>query len=203
MVAATQTTLSEKFIIECCQTIFKNWIFMDQGFVLKNFYPHKQKLLLLDREHGAIEVVIQKQLNPKKFSIGALLNYHLEERQPLSWANNINIIDMPFAWAREDILFLHHLLEIIQHFAPLEQPQPHLYALLAGLYSNPVRSSAIFKKQLLAQLFLMLGLPSVESPAPHTLSTAELDIWLIRCVQEHPYHELFKTVHFLAPDQPS
>ena len=170
---------------------------MNQGFVLKNFYPLKQKLLLLDSELGAIEAVVTGQHITQRLSVGALLTYQLEERHPLPWVSAINIIDMPFAWAREDILFLHHLLEIIQHFAPLGQPQPHIYTLLTGLYDNPVRSSQIFKKQLLAQLFLMFGLPSVESPQPHTLSPAELDIWLTRCVQEHPYHGLFKTVHFL------
>lgn len=171
---------------------------MNQGFVLKNFYPLKQKLLLLDSELGAIEAVVMGQNISQRLSVGSLLAYQIEERQPLPWVSAINIIDMPFAWAREDILFLHHLLEIIQHFAPLGQTQPHIYHLLTGLYANEVRSSQQYKKQILAQLFLMLGLPSVESPQPHTLTPAELDIWLIRCVQEHPYHGLFKTVHFLA-----
>lgn len=172
---------------------------MDQGFVLKNFFPSKQKLLILDREQGTLEAVVMNQaLSTQRLRVGTLIAYHLEERQPLPWLHAINILDMPFAWAREDILFLHHVLEIIQQFAPPAQPQPHAFTLLTNLYNNPVRSSALFKKQLLAQLFLMFGLPSHDGPQPHTLSSEELDLWLLRCVQEHPYHELFKTMHFLA-----
>ncbi len=171
---------------------------MDQGFVLKNFYPSKQKLLLLDHQHGCIEAVVMNQASTiHRLCTGSLIAYHLEERQSLPWANAINILDMPFAWAREDILFLHHVLEIVQQFSAPGQTQPHIFALLTSLYSNPVRSSRLFKKQLLAQLFLIFGLPSTERPQPHTLNSAELDIWLMQCLSEHPYYELFKTTHFL------
>lgn len=188
------------------------------GIVLKNCAPQKQKYLVLDRERGVIELVPPGTLT-NVLCNGALLSYHITAFKRCFMATRIDQLDVPFEWARHDILFLHHVLELVCFFLPAHLANAAVFCHLKQLYE--VRQSPLlYKKLFIAQLFLLLGM-GVESPFfqsgqlhkavgglcnpgleqyPDLQSIAavesELDSWLLACVADHPQAAHLQTLRF-------
>ena len=124
---------------------------------------------------------------------------------------------MPFALAQEDILFLHHVLEICYYFMPIKSYNPTIFSLLHVLYmSDGWLHTMAVKKFFLLKLFVLLGFTQdkkFRTPSFHRLVTAPFaqmlsgDIdsydeetvneWLRLCVASHPIADKFKTTYFL------
>lgn len=136
-----------------------------RGIVLKSYLPRKHKYLLLDREQGAIEVVAISQEQSQRLCNGAIVAYHAREQRSIFVLQSVDILAVPFAWARHDILFLHHLLEITSFFVRPGNPAPEIFDLLQIVYKSSLRSSKLFKKLVVARFFLSLG------------SWPETDLW--------------------------
>lgn len=186
----------------------------NKAIVLKTYLPQKYKLSLLDWHLGKIMGV------PNRVDIGhgALIEYHLREQNGFYFMHGINIIDLPFALAKEDILFVHHVLELCYFFVPLGGEVPRLFDLIMILYDA---SNALIhdnaKKLFLFKLFSCLGLypedPKFRTPYFHQLAGSSIDMitiqpldlvieqaldeWLLSCIALHPCTHNFKTVHFL------
>ena len=84
------------------------------GIILKTFFPKKMKMVLLDEQMGKIEGVPPSD----QFACGALLTYYAHQRGKIYFLHRIDLIDMPLTLAKDDILFLHHVLEICYFCAP-------------------------------------------------------------------------------------
>ncbi len=170
---------------------------MYSGIVLKNFAPKKQKSLVLDRQRGPIEVICSSKLE-SKFCNGAVLSYHLTPYRDMYLVEAVDILDVPFAWAREDILFLHHILELLCFFIPSHMSSEPIYDLIVQLYQAPTRSQKLFKKLVIARLFLLLGVcnPVPEQYPDFQNNEMELDAWLLACIAEHPQASYLQTLKF-------
>jgi hypothetical protein len=140
----------KEFMFNATQTI------QSYGIVLKNFSPLKQKCLVLDRERGPIEVV-QTEAMASRLCNGTLFSCHMSSYKGSFVIRSMDVIEMPFAWARQDILFLHHLLELVRFFLPVESANRPVFELLQTLYTSQDRSDQMFKKMAIAQFFLYLG----------------------------------------------
>ena len=135
---------------------------------------------------------------------------------------DVQIIYMPLALGGSDVLFLHHIFEIMYYFAPIGSCVQGVFDLLAFLYSiEHMLMSRRFKKFFLFKLLMLLGVtPEIESIylsslyqlqhiAIDTFDDAivddsdekKLDKWLWCCIWQHPYVNEFKTVHFLAKNR--
>jgi hypothetical protein len=131
--------------------------FRSRGIVLKSYLPRKQKYLILDYDQGPIEVVATTQNELQRLCNGAIVTYHVSEQRSILVVQSVDILDIPFSWARHDILFLHHLLELAAFFVRPASPAPEVFDLLQTVYMSPLRSSIFFKKLVVARFFLLLG----------------------------------------------
>ena len=186
----------------------------NKAIVLKTYLPQKYKLCVFDNDLGKVMTVP----NREDIGYGALICYHARAQQSLYFMHGIEIIDSPLMLGREDILFVHHVLELCYFFVPLSSPMPRLFELLLELYSSKtILHTIIAKKVFLFQFFAGLGLypegARFQTPYFHQLAIAsidnialypidlvieqELDDWLLNCIALHPCTHNFKTVHFL------
>lgn len=198
---------------------------MDEGaqaIVLKRLMPRQQKAIVLDKQRGKIDIILSNQDQSNRLCNGALVSYSLEERNNRRFIQSLNIKQVPFAWARHDILFLHHVLEIASFFLPFENVQSGVFEHLSMLYDVLPQADAnnsLFKKRFLVTFFTMIGMVpdstlegfgdgrAVDSPEQEPLycdpslkneSLESLDRWLAQCIQLHPQVEAFKTLSFLT-----
>lgn len=186
----------------------------NKGIVLKSYQPYTCKVILLDADYGKITAVPHRE----NMSNGVCISYYLQEQPNIFFMRDIEIIDMPMALAREDIFFVHHILELCYYFIPMGACVPGIFPLLVKLYDSPhVFENVLLKKIFLFQCFTVLGLypegKKFQDPFFLYLSTAsidnladqsvdlvhekELDNWLLHCISVHPRIEHFKTINFL------
>lgn len=189
----------------------------NKAIILKTYLPQKYKVCLLDVRLGKILAVP----NRDDIGYGSLLLYVARQtsgNNNLYFMHTIDLIDMPLQIAIDDILFLHHVLEMCYFFVPLGEYVDGLFDLIILLYtSDNLLQNATLKKIFLFQLFARLGLYPEEQkfqhPYFHYLATtsidiiaqcpinlmieAELEVWLLQCIEVHPLASSFKTVNFL------
>ncbi len=184
------------------------------GIVLKTFFPHKQKVIVLDKQRGKIVCIPDRNdIQP-----GSLISYQLSNQQRLPFVRNINLIELPLLLAREDILFVHHVLEVCYYFIRSDDPSPEIFDLLLKLYHSEIMlCDKVNKKIFLFTLFWKLGIYP-ESKKFDSIYFRNLamkfidrldfeyidleverlvDAWLFECLAMHPCFNYFKTVHFL------
>lgn len=185
------------------------------GIILKTFFPKKMKMVLLDAQLGKIEGVPPHE----QFSCGSLLSYNARPKGNLYFLSEIHVIDVPLALARDDILFLHHILEICYFCAPFDANVPEIFNLLQQIYpqlANPL--GAPFKIAFLFKLLVSLGMHPQESQfqdsyyfmlaresidtivqkSLHLNTKQALHAWVYACISLHPLIHIFKTMHFFT-----
>jgi hypothetical protein len=190
----------------------------NMAIVLKSYLPQKHKLCLLDDELGKIMAVP----NRDDIGYGAFIMYQTREQNGMYFMHAIEIIDLPLVLGRDDILFVHHVLELCYFFIPLGEQVTGLCQLLVKLYNcEKMIQNVQAKKVFLFQFFASLGLypdgVRFQTPYFHKLAFAsidnialypidlmieqELDSWLMSCIALHPCTHNFKTVHFLQQNR--
>ena len=132
--------------------------------------------------------------------------------------NEIDLIDMPLALAKDDILFLHHVLEICYFCAPFSSNAPEIFDQVNQLYEKRhIPYCHNFKISFLFKLLIQLGMhpdePRFQDPFYYLLARESIDTimqksihldikqalheWVRSCMLVHPLIHAFKTVHFL------
>ena len=102
------------------------------GIILKTFFPKKMKMVLLDYDLGKIEGVPSTD----NFSCGSMLAYDVQAKGNLYFLHAIELLDMPLMLARNDILFLHHALELCYFCVPFGKQAPEIFFLMRYLYQQ-------------------------------------------------------------------
>lgn len=184
------------------------------GIILKTFFPKKMKMVVLDQQLGKIEAVPPSDL----FTAGSLLSYHPQQRSNIYFLYEISLIDMPLNLAKDDILFLHHVLEICYFCAPFDNSVPEIFTMILQLYhENSQVYGYTFKIAFLFKLLILLGMhpdePRFQHPFYYHLARESIDTimdksihldtkqtlheWVRSCIAIHPLVHAFKTMHFL------
>jgi len=185
-----------------------------QAIVLYTFEGRDKKVALLDNQYGKIMCYVPV----RRLSIGSHIEYRLIKKRQYYTAYDIEVIRMPFAVARTDILFLHHVLEVCYYFIPEGVMASDLFALIEYMYkNNDILLSSVSKKLYVSKLFILFGIypekPYItldywkmllEEPIESILAKSidfatkqELNVWLRSCMQIHPLVHTFKTFEFL------
>lgn len=180
------------------------------GIVLKKYSPKKQKISIFDNTLGRIEAVYTNNVSLQSIHHGSLIHYYTEQRSTdLYLITQCEVQTIPFELAQHDIHFLHHILELSYYFLPLNCAYPETFELLKTSLSNALFNKAI----ILLRFFSSLGIYSEDLPFEknyfHRLLSdhfetilkekfnesqlKQLDMWLMRCKQLHPYSKNFKT----------
>ena len=182
------------------------------GIILKTFFPKKMKMAVLDLQLGKIEAVPPSDL----FTAGSLLSYHVQQR--IYFLYEISLMDMPLSLAKDDILFLHHVLEICYFCVPFGSASPEIFSLIIYLYKDHSEPYTYdFKIAFLFKLLIFLGMhpdePHFQDPVYYHLARESIDTimdksihldtkqtlheWVRSCIAIHPLVYAFKTMHFL------
>lgn len=194
-------------------------VFLDSvGIILRKneLLPHK--LVILDKIHGKIECVS----TAPDLSTGALITYNIRKQTCVNFIADSTLIYLPLSLAQHDMLFFHHVLELIYYFTYVGNNSNEVFDLLAFLYSAEHAAMTIqAKKFFLLKLLTSMGsLPEINEIRTalvtqlttitiqqlnhviiNTAHEKELDRWLWCCVWQHPYVNEFKTVHFLSENR--
>lgn len=155
-------------------------------------------------------------------SIGALVSYEIKNINRTYFVSDIKTIYIPLWLAQLDILFFHHVLELVDHFTFMGNYLHKVFDLIELLYSMEYMKMTLhLKKIFLLQLLTSMDImPEAEDMQTHIIKKLsiidmqqidkivislsdekELDKWLWYCVWQHPYVNKFKTVHFLAKNR--
>ncbi len=191
-----------------------NGMTTSNGIVLVQPRPGSSIIVLLDQALGRIDSLFFYA----KVCVGSLMQYSVQQRNGKYFIDNATMIDIPLFLARADLLFLHHVLELLYHFIPVGSCTMGVFELLLLLYAHDQRMYSMrFKKFFLFKLLSILGIyPENMSLSTRSLQMLltesidkindesidlecekDLDNWLYYCVAEHPRINDFKTIHFL------
>lgn len=185
---------------------------LHQGIILQT-YIRGHKFSLFDKQIGRIDAFIKEPRKAKKLFPGALIYYTLEEWRHNYKITDIELVSKPADWAQQDLLFLHHVLELSYYFLPLHSNAVELYNLLDGLY-QPHKLS---QKKFMCRFFQRLGIYPEQAAhydnafleyiflTPLNMTSQLIDSkiekslhqWLHECVHTHSQASRLKTVHFL------
>lgn len=188
------------------------------GIIIKTFFPQKQKIAIFDNRLGKIVAVPPHD----RLCLGAVILYVASDRTNIFFMHQVDMIAVPFNLAHDDILFLHHVLELLYYFVPIGSGDEQLFYMIQSLYNTEIwRNTAQCKKMFLCKLFLFLGMQPEEVYVCKKLlyritalsvdmlfqefldleSERALDAWLMHCIRMHPQIDYFKTIHFLTENR--
>ena len=188
------------------------------GVVLKKQFPRHQKISLLDQAFGRLEGVPTSLHAIARVSHGSLVEYVVEPQGQVYFLHEMQLIENMHYSAEQDILFFHHVLEMIYYGVPVGAIPDDIYDLLTSIQKNltHVCTKPSMKKLSIGKLFVLLGADvdgSVENILKEALrfhdilemisieidQTSEnaLDAWIHQYIQTHPFSHMFKTIHFL------
>lgn len=196
---------------------FKNFMInTNTAIVLKTYFPEKNKILIFDRTMGKLNV----SLSANKISNlcnGTIFTYDFNEKNTFFIINNLNILDVPLNIGKTNILFLHNILEICYYFLPFGVVSNELFDLISFLYFyfDKFQTDQL-QKFFLCRVFLILGIypevkmsdyfnyvmslpiDMVDKNSIDLSLDKELNLWIIKCMQIHPYKNSLKTINFLT-----
>lgn len=188
------------------------------GIILKKNGTSPFKMVILDKVRGKIECITKTP----SLSIGALITYNIREQQATYFISDSALVYIPLSLAQTDMLFFHHVLELIYFFTHVGSCSQGIFDLLAFLYSTEhMGMTTQAKKLFLLKLLTSMGsapeineirteriiklntldITQLNEMIIDTIHEKELDRWLWCCIWQHPYVNEFKTVHFLAENR--
>jgi hypothetical protein len=188
------------------------------GIVLRKSGSSHYKVIILDKVQGKIECVT----TTPSFSPGALITYNIRQQRSTHFMSDSELLYIPLSLAQADILFFHHVLELVYYFTHVGSCSKEIFDLLAFLYSASLSTMTMQSKKffLLKLLTSMGSVPELNEARTElitqlntldirqlanmiidTTHEKELDRWLWCCIWQHPYVNEFKTVHFLAENR--
>lgn len=190
----------------------------NQGIVLRVQAPYRHTISLFDGMQGRIQAVAQTAAFPLMH--GELIAYRLEPWKHMYRLCDIQALKLPAAWVRNDILFLHHLLEMAHVFIPEQSRAVELFKLCGLLYETDAYhiEHRLLKKLFLGKFFALLGVypeyafqketqlfhlfSGLGDEMPQEIQNIDelhekLKHWLLGCIQTHPHAKTFTTMHFL------
>ena len=194
-------------------------MFLDSiGIILRKneLLPHK--IIVLDKIQGKIECVS----STPSLSAGSLITYNSKKQGQTHLLSDSTLVYIPLSLAQTDMLFFHHVLELVYYFTNIGNCAQEVFDLLAFLYSTEheqmtMQSKKFFLLKLLTSMGSVPEINQTRTPSITRLNTfgiqqlaqmtitvsdeKELDRWLWCCVWQHPYVNDFKTVHFLAENR--
>jgi hypothetical protein len=157
-----------------------------QGIIIRSWLPAKQMVVCLDRDRGKTRCLLTKPVATVLACQGILLQYTLQQRNDIFFMVDIEALALPAPWVRDDIFFLHHILELCMVYAPYNHEAYELFMLLSLLYQNHTPATmAFFKKSVLCKVVTLLGLypdPLVQQGGDGE-HERKIDQWLLRALE--------------------
>ncbi|OGB96997.1 hypothetical protein A3F06_01435 [candidate division TM6 bacterium RIFCSPHIGHO2_12_FULL_36_22] len=189
------------------------------GIVLKKQFPRQQKISLLDQTYGRIEAVPISMHAIARVSHGSLVEYVAEQQGHHFILHDMQLLATLPRITEQNMLFFHHILEIVYFDVPLGAISEDVFHLLISIQQHLtyICAETNLQKLALGKLYLLLGADvhsSVEVILQKTLQSPDilqmiaievdqtskhaLDAWVHNYIQTHPCAHMFKTINFLT-----
>jgi hypothetical protein len=190
-----------------------------QGIILRNCHARTHKVVVFDEQRGKIEGIPSKGRQSPCLQ-GSLMRYRAEEWHRHYILHDLELLEIPASWVADDIGFLHHILELAQHFVPPLQINKEFFDFFVMIYKTLSYDSKQLlraKKVFLCKLFVTLGMyPQLESQQDkilfclissdpdimlkdhYPLLDKKMSTWLYDCLQTHVGTTRLKTLDFLV-----
>ena len=165
------------------------------GFVLRRFLPEKQKISVLSKSRGKINLSIASLQNCQKLWPGNLIAYNytslytakMYQKNGMQKSHNsiedrIEILYVPSEFTGHRIYWIHHLLEICYYFFPLEQPCFEVFELLSNALRLTVRAE-LYTYEFMVQKLCIIKLLSYAGFVPPLHFQKFLQLFEIVCSQ--------------------
>ncbi len=94
----------------------------DVAYVLKRFFPLRQKVALLTSSLGRVNVVLKQNDLCARLWPGMVVSCNLSREGSFWLASHVVIHSVPMHQSHNDMVWLHHMLELCYYFLPLESP---------------------------------------------------------------------------------
>jgi hypothetical protein len=155
----------------------------------------------------------------QEICLGATMLYTLSSRQHCSFLHGVEMVHVPFLIAHDDIVFLHHILEVCHYFIPVGSCIPSVFDLVQFLYTTYADGLSSYAKKLFvgklltaiglypqdkkfqrSSIYALLGIPlrDIQGKKAHDeQEEMELEQWLKSCLAIHPLMNKFNTLCFL------
>lgn len=188
----------------------------EKGIVLKKYLPKKNKLCIFDYSLGKIFCITGIKNAFDKIAAGFLVEYSRTAYNMLYSVESLEIINAPFIIAKNDIFFLHHVLELCYYFIPENCSSKQIFDLIYFLLNfAQISEYPLYKKIFLMRLFAYIGMypqdERLQSSCVYQLLYGPLDTahdslilskdehkalnyWLLDCINIHPQRNQFKTI---------
>jgi len=190
---------------------------IDSGIVLKTCSSQAPEITVLDRRLGKIKGKVHARNKNIRVGHGSIVTYTLSQRGASYTFDVVDLEFVPFTFAREDIFFLHHILELCYYFLPMGCPEDDVFNLLLYLFQLQNNEKVRLRRRLiLARLFTLFGMYPEHKKMSEYINIVVyqsldqlldmsvdiemnrwLDQWVWECIMAHPYKEQFKTVWLL------
>lgn len=115
--------------------------FWHYGIVLKSHLPARSSCIILDSHKGKTRCFFPKNNRHYAVLCGGLARYRIHQKGDWHSLSDYTLCKQPALWAKEDLLFLHQLMEVVLYFLPEAQPNYGFFNLLLNLY-NPLSHTA-------------------------------------------------------------
>lgn len=186
------------------------------GIVLKTCYSQVPDMTILDKQLGKIAGKIHMRNKNIRASHGSIITYRAIPRGLSYVLDEVDLAHVPFLFARQDIFFLHHILELCYYFLPASCVAEDVFDLLIYLFGTVHEKLYTKRRLILVRLFVLFGMypehikvsdyidrimcqplhQFLDVPFDGKIN-AWLDRWMWECIMSHPYKEQFKTVWLL------
>jgi hypothetical protein len=192
-----------------------------QGVVLQTHVWQTPRLLLFDQHDGKVIARVMDKKAGSNWSAGSLIRYTFTRKHPSTThhIDNVMLWRQPQVGVYEDLLFMHHVLEILAAFLPDDAPQADVYQWYLQLY-HPACQKLTYAQKIawICNLFFKLGIYPPPTGSLYTFSyqvslisheqpskvsedyvgaLEQVVGWLQHCLDTHPAEYRFKTNHFL------
>ena len=106
-------------------------VYQEYGFVIRNFFPHQQKISIIFRDHGKVSLPLKNIKFCRSLSPGMFVNCVFQVGQHSNFlVEHIEIAGFFSCHTHEEVAWLHHMLEIIYYFSPLNNPCHEVFLFL-------------------------------------------------------------------------
>jgi hypothetical protein len=188
------------------------------GIILKKHFPQKQKITILDKTYGHIDVVPSCWQWASYASVGAIIEYEIQRGEDIFFIRDIDLAFVPGCSDERSLFFMHHVLELCCFGVPVQCGESEVFDILMNIIGSLhiICASCERQKLLLARFLFAMGqypddidllsvVPLMHKSCSVLLETCletqqqkDLEIFIHRCIRMHPYGRLLKTVNFLS-----
>ena len=129
-----------------------------QAFVIKNYFPVRQSVMIFHQQFGKIHFFIQQKDQAALLCNGSLIYCDVVKKNKSYQCLYVDPYFVPSSISIEHLYFIHDILKICYFFIPQEMMLSDVFNLIFTTYKQIHDLDDFTQKQYLLRLFLYLGI---------------------------------------------